>query len=218
MLIIILALTLFLIGTVSASSYVDICQSEGMGKCAKQHNANWTKTDYKWSYWGKVEKNGYIYKKYIKLYQLDCICYDKAHTEQLKLWKTKFPYHYTTITAGSNPKYKYVKYAPAKHTYKKGGYTFTVPNSLYEKITYCKKHPSSKKDIDTEVNLKGPKKKVKYKYYYPNGKWKYIYKKEKCHGEIHKSKSGKPVVSIDTYVSVDGHAEPVSKTKWTYKL
>lgn len=215
---ILLILTVFCIAmSVSAvSAYKATCHSNGIGKSACKHNANWTKKDLGWSYCGKVTKNGYIYKEYVKLYQYDCVCYNKAHKEQLKLWKCDFPYTYESISIGSNPKYKYVKYAPATHTYKKGGYKFTVSNALYEKINYNKKHPDSKY-IGQFVKVSGPKKTVKYKYYYNKKKWKYIYKKEKCQGYIHLNNYGKPIVTIQTYQSYY-NAEAVSRKKWSYYL
>ena len=107
--------------------------------------------------------------------------------------------------------------ASAGHTYKKGGYKFTVSNSLYKKINYCKKNPDSYEYINKNVKVKGPKKTVKYKYYYSGMKWRYVYKKEKCFGYIHNDESGKPVITIKAKQSYYT-ATAVSKNTWTYRL
>ena len=73
------------------------------------HKAVWTKKYYGKSYDGLVKINGVYYKRYVKLYQLDCKCYKKKyHAKWLKAHGQKY-YSYQTSTATNSPKYVYKK-------------------------------------------------------------------------------------------------------------
>ena len=104
-------LAVFIVGmamaSVSATTYKSKCHSKGSYK--HSHKATWYKTYYTKQYVGKVWKNGYCYKKYVKIYQYACICYNKAHIKDLKRQHSSLPYSYYTLGAGSHPKYKYVR-------------------------------------------------------------------------------------------------------------
>lgn len=110
-LIIIIVLSIFcigiLMGSASATKYKARCHSDGVGKYSHPHKATWNKKSAGYSYVDTIYKKGHFYKKYVKLYKLSCVCYNKAHLKQMKIWDSKLPYSYYTITATYHPKYKY---------------------------------------------------------------------------------------------------------------